>query len=376
MRNLLWTGKELTVLDQTKLPSSVEYIHCTDWRSVAEAIKKLRIRGAPAIGVAAGYALVLAAHEASLSGKTKTEQVEQWLRYADMIKVTRPTAVNLGWAVSRIVDKVQSLPKDMFFAEIVESITKEAIAIEEEDKALNAAIGEKGAQELVNELAIQFDLSHSIMVHEKGDTQGITFKKLRILTHCNTGSLATAGIGTALGVIRKIHDLHLIEMVYADETRPLLQGSRLTALELLEDNIPVTLITDSMAAYVMQQGLVDAVIVGADRISSDGDVANKIGTYSLAILANAHHIPFYVAAPSSSFDFNCKSGADIPIEMRDEAEVRQLHGVETAPSGIPVLNPAFDVTPAELVSAIITEKGVLKAPLSQSIVNLKSDLGL
>ncbi len=376
MRNLLWTGNELTVLDQTKLPNSVEYIHCTDWRSVAEAIKKLRIRGAPAIGVAAGYALVLAAHEASLSGKTKTEQVEQWLRYADMIKVTRPTAVNLGWAVSRIVDKVQSLPKDMFFAEIVESITKEAIAIEEEDKALNTAIGEKGAQELVNELAIQFDLSHSIMVHEKGDTQGITFKKLRILTHCNTGSLATAGIGTALGVIRKIHDLHLIEMVYADETRPLLQGSRLTALELLEDNIPVTLITDSMAAYVMQQGLVDAVIVGADRISADGDVANKIGTYSLAILANAHHIPFYVAAPSSSFDFNCKSGADIPIEMRDEAEVRQLHGVETAPSGIPVLNPAFDVTPAELISAIITEKGVLKAPLSQSIANLKSDLGL
>ncbi len=376
MRNLLWTGNELTVLDQTKLPNSVEYIHCTDWRSVAEAIKKLRIRGAPAIGVAAGYALVLAAHEASLSGKTKTEQVEQWLRYADMIKVTRPTAVNLGWAVSRIVDKVQSLPKDMFFAEIVESITNEAIAIEEEDKALNTAIGEKGAQELVNELAIQFDLSHSIMVHEKGDTQGITFKKLRILTHCNTGSLATAGIGTALGVIRKIHDLHLIEMVYADETRPLLQGSRLTALELLEDNIPVTLITDSMAAYVMQQGLVDAVIVGADRISADGDVANKIGTYSLAILANAHHIPFYVAAPSSSFDFNCKSGADIPIEMRDEAEVRQLHGVETAPSGIPVLNPAFDVTPAELISAIITEKGVLKAPLSQSIANLKSDLGL
>lgn len=183
MRNLLWTGNELTVLDQTKLPNSVEYIHCTDWRSVAEAIKKLRIRGAPAIGVAAGYALVLAAHEASLSGKTKTEQVEQWLRYADMIKVTRPTAVNLGWAVSRIVDKVQSLPKDMFFAEIVESITKEAIAIEEEDKALNTAIGEKGAQELVNELAIQFDLSHSIMVHEKGDTQGITFKKI---TYFNT----------------------------------------------------------------------------------------------------------------------------------------------------------------------------------------------
>ncbi len=230
---------------------------------------------------------------------------------------------------------------------MVDLITKEAIIIHEEDVSLNRRMAEAGATLFEGQ------------------------KNIRILTHCNAGALATGGLGTALGVVRKLHENGQLERVYADETRPLLQGARLTTFELHEDGIPVTLETDNMAAYAMQHGLIDAVIVGADRITTKGDVANKIGTYGVAVLAKFHNIPFYVAAPYSTFDFTLENGSDIPIEMRDDYEVTSLHGVQTAPKGIDVLNPAFDVTPHELVTAIITEEGVLKPNYEESIDKLR-----
>ena len=232
-------------------------------------------------------------------------------------------------------------------SDVVDLITKEAIIIHEEDVSLNRRMAEAGATLFEGQ------------------------KNIRILTHCNAGALATGGLGTALGVVRKLHENGQLERVYADETRPLLQGARLTTFELHEDGIPVTLETDNMAAYAMQHGLIDAVIVGADRITTKGDVANKIGTYGVAVLAKFHNIPFYVAAPYSTFDFTLENGSDIPIEMRDDYEVTSVHGVQTAPNGIDVLNPAFDVTPHELVTAIITEEGVLKPNYEESIDKLR-----
>lgn len=335
MKSIRYEDNQLYILDQTKLPAEGTYIHCTDWRQVAEAIKSLRVRGAPAIGVAAGYGLVLAMTEALAS-----KGLEQFYEFAQDLAATRPTAINLAWAVNRIVAIVKAAPTD---TDYVQLIREEAIKIEEEDLALNAAMAKAGAALFAGK------------------------SNLRILTHCNAGALATAGIGTALGVIRALHLNGQLEMVYADETRPLLQGARLTAYELHEDGIPVTLQTDNMAAYAMQQGLIDAIIVGADRITTEGDVANKIGTYGLAVLAKAHSIPFYVAAPYSTFDFSLASGKDIPIEMRSPNEVLAFHGVPSAPQGIKVLNPAFDVTPHELVTAIITEHGVLTPDFKESI---------
>ncbi|WP_303938439.1 S-methyl-5-thioribose-1-phosphate isomerase, partial [Veillonella infantium] len=268
--------------------------------------------------------------------------------FSETLKETRPTAINLAWAIDRVISLVKGQVESMSsMSDVVDLITKEAIIIHEEDVSLNRRMAEAGATLFEGQ------------------------KNIRILTHCNAGALATGGLGTALGVVRKLHENGQLERVYADETRPLLQGARLTAFELHEDGIPVTLETDNMAAYAMQHGLIDAVIVGADRITTKGDVANKIGTYGVAVLAKFHNIPFYVAAPYSTFDFTLENGADIPIEMRDDYEVTSLHGVQIAPNGIDVLNPAFDVTPHELVTAIITEEGVLKPNYEESIDKLR-----
>ena len=356
MNSIEWNGQALILLDQTKLPVSEEYIHCTDWRQVAEAIKMLRVRGAPAIGVAAGYALVLAAREAATQGD-RDEQFTAFFEFANTLKATRPTAINLAWAVERVCALVRTSvtidghdDQTVSLADCIDRIEAEAIAINKEDLALNSAMAKAGA---------------GIFEGRRG---------LRILTHCNAGALATAGIGTALGVVRELHANGQLSMVYADETRPLLQGARLTTFELHQDGIPVTLLTDNMAAYAMQQGLIDAVIVGADRITTEGDVANKIGTYGVAVLAKAHGIPFYVAAPYSTFDFTLASGKDIPIEIRDSREVTHFQGCQTAPDGVPVLNPAFDVTPHEYVSAIITEAGVLYPDYTKSIARLHKEV--
>lgn len=356
MNSIEWNGQALILLDQTKLPVSEEYIHCTDWRQVAEAIKMLRVRGAPAIGVAAGYALVLAAREAATQGD-RDEQFTAFFEFANTLKATRPTAINLAWAVERVCALARTFvtidghdDQTVSLADCIDRIEAEAIAINKEDLALNSAMAKAGAR---------------IFEGRRG---------LRILTHCNAGALATAGIGTALGVVRELHANGQLSMVYADETRPLLQGARLTTFELHQDGIPVTLLTDNMAAYAMQQGLIDAVIVGADRITTEGDVANKIGTYGVAVLAKAHGIPFYVAAPYSTFDFTLASGKDIPIEIRDSREVTHFQGCQTAPDGVPVLNPAFDVTPHEYVSAIITEAGVLYPDYTKSIAGLHKEV--
>lgn len=356
MKSIQWKDTTLILLDQTRLPIEEIYIHCTDWRQVAEAIKVLRVRGAPAIGVAAAYGLVLAAREACDKENTIAGISRLWQEFAQQLKETRPTAVNLAWAVEKILalglPKLASLGNGTNLSKDgqkawQEFLLTEAKAVDAEDMALNQAMAKAGATLFEGQ------------------------KNIRILTHCNAGALATAGYGTALGVVRELYAKGQLERVYADETRPLLQGSRLTAFELHAEGIPVTLLTDNMAAYAMQQGLVDAVIVGADRITLEGDVANKIGTYGVALLAKAHRIPFYVAAPYSTFDFTIRKGREIPIEMREPDEVRHFYGVQTAPADIEVLNPAFDVTPHELVTAIITEKGVLRPDYYTSIMNFK-----
>lgn len=343
MEAIRFTGDKLILLDQTKLPIQVDYLECKDYKSVAQAIKTMKVRGAPAIGVAAAYGLVLAAYEnRRLAEPNFSKKLQEAVEH---LQLTRPTAVNLFWALERMgkVAKTTGLTVE----EKVEWLEKEAKLIQEEDLAMNLKMGELG-QELVPENA-------------------------GILTHCNAGGLATAGYGTALGVIRAAHTRGKVNKVYVDETRPLLQGSRLTAYELQEDGLNVTLITDNMAAYFMQQGKVDCVIVGADRIAANGDVANKIGTYSVAVLANYHNIPFYVAAPCSTFDLSLQSGKNIPIEERNPDEVRKIGDIWIAPKTVDVINPAFDVTPQQLITAIITDKGIIKPNYQKNIPRVLGD---
>lgn len=336
----------MTFLNQTLLPGREEYIKCRDYRIIANAIRELQVRGAPAIGAAAAFALVLGAREAAGPHDDGFQMRLEVI--GTELKQTRPTAINLFWAIDRVLAKARNCCRDgKTVQETLAVIEKEAIAIYDEDKQVNLKISEYGAQ--------LFSASAPAAV----------------LTHCNAGALATAALGTALGVIRQAWREGRIGRVFADETRPLLQGARLTAWELKQDGIPVTLITDNMAGWVMKKGMVRAVIVGADRITTNGDVANKIGTYSVAVLAHQHGIPFYVAAPTSTFDFALTSGEDIPIEERNPLEVTCFGGCRTAPDGVDVFNPAFDVTPNSLVSAIITEYGILKAPFEQSIAELK-----
>ncbi len=326
------------LIDQRRLPAEEVFLDCHDYQAVAEAIKTLAVRGAPAIGVTAALALALGAR--AIDAKTFDDF---WPRFHDICTVmaaTRPTAVNLFWAIDRMKACAQS-HRQLAIAQLQVRLEQEARAILEEDIANNRRLGMHG-QALVPDNAC-------------------------ILTHCNAGALATAGYGTALGVIRAAVDQGKRLRVIADETRPVLQGARLTAWELLKDSIPVTVITDNMVASVMRRGLIDLVVVGADRIAANGDVANKIGTYGVAVLAKAHGIPFYVAAPLSTIDGSLPSGDHIPIEERAAEEVTHIGGHQIAPTGVGVLNPAFDITPHEYVQAIITEVGVLRPPLQDSI---------
>lgn len=355
----------LRLLDQRTLPSQIEYVACRTCAEVADAIRNMVVRGAPAIGAAAAFGLVLGAMEAaeeagagaSFAGRVGAPQRTQggqagvpgsvpgafrtaFEARCRTMAATRPTAVNLFWAIERMRSRFEALLPQGPQA-VVEGLEAEARAIADDDVAVNRRIGRIGAA-----------------VIRDGDG---------ILTHCNTGSLATVGYGTALGVIRAAHEEGKRIHVYAGETRPFLQGARLTAWELLQDGIPVTLITDNMAGYAMKRGLIQVAVVGADRIAANGDVVNKIGTYAAAVLAKAHRIPFYVAAPLSSIDLKVAKGADVPIEERPASEVTHIWGVAVAPEGVDVLNPAFDVTPAELVTGIITERGIARPPYHLSL---------
>ena len=327
-----WKDGAVRLLDQSRLPEVVEFLDCRDYQTVADAIRTLKVRGAPAIGVTAAMGVALGAQAIDAADYASFASVVY--KICDELAATRPTAVNLFWAIERMRRKLESLRAQPISA-IKQALMQESQVILEEDIALCKTMGRHGAK-LISD----------------GET---------ILTHCNAGSLATAGYGTALGVIRSAWEQGKKIKVIADETRPVLQGSRLTAWELMQDHIPVTLITDNMAGALMKQGKIHLCVVGADRIAANGDVANKIGTYSVAVLAKAHNIPFYVAAPYSTIDLKTKSGADIPIEQRNPLEVTTIHGSHpVAPKDVPVYNPAFDVTPAELITGIITERGVFK----------------
>ena len=347
IKTVEWTKEGVRMLDQRLLPSQETYLTLRSYDEVAEAIKKMVIRGAPAIGVAAAMGIALGA---SQSVGTSVADVEDDLEYiCDVMGKTRPTAVNLFWAIARMRAAFQRAKSQTSDVEQVKKLlVQEALAILEEDIAANRAIGKHGGPLIPD---------------------GAT-----VLTHCNAGALATAGdYGTALGVIRGARDAGKKIAVIADETRPFLQGLRLTAWELAKDNIPVTVITDNMAGHVMKSGKVTAVVVGADRIAANGDTANKIGTYMVAVLAREHNIPFYVAAPLTTLDLTLKSGDEIPIEERDEKEVTHIREYQLAPDGVGVHNPAFDVTPNNLITAIITDKGVARAPYTESLKRLFED---
>ncbi|MCL6453794.1 MAG: S-methyl-5-thioribose-1-phosphate isomerase [Alicyclobacillus sp.] len=339
MKSLEWTGTALCVLDQTRLPRDAVWITCTSAEAVAQCIRGMQVRGAPAIAAAAAFGVVLTAQAAAADGVPWPDFVERVQSSLRLLEATRPTAVNLAWALRRMDAVLASAPPDPRAA--AEALSGEALRIAHLDVATNRAIGRHGA-----------DLFRG---------------PVRILTHCNTGSLATVEFGTALGVIRELHARGQLLGVFVDETRPYLQGARLTAYELLAEGIPHTLITDSMAGYFMQQGQVDAVVVGADRIAKNGDTANKIGTYTLAVLCQYHGVPFYVAAPCSTFDRATASGADIPIEQRHPREVLEVLGQRIAPEGTDAAHPAFDVTPHSLIGGIITEYGVIRDPSEENI---------
>ncbi len=343
VKTMEWQHNTLKVLDQTKLPVEISFIKCASYKRIGEAIKKLEVRGAPAIGAAAGFAMVLGWQQLLSDGSCTLAAFAQIM---DELIAARPTAVNLAWAVNKLYSKAeQLLGQGKTNDEIACALEQLAQQIYADDIDCNKKIGKYGAELLP---------PHT-----------------RILTHCNAGALATCGWGTALGVIREAYTQGKIDMVYADETRPLLQGARLTVWELMQDKIPVTLITDNMAAWTMQQKGINAVVTGADRIAANGDTANKIGTFGVALAAKYHGIPFYIAAPVSTFDFTIATGAEIPIEERSAQEVKTLQGVITAPQDALTYNPAFDVTPAELITGIITEYGVIKPPYLQNIQNLQ-----
>jgi methylthioribose-1-phosphate isomerase len=327
-----WKDGKVRLLDQSRLPEQVTFVDCSDHRTVASAIRELKVRGAPAIGVTAAMGVALGAqHATETSYETFRKEVTA---ICDHLAATRPTAVNLFWAIERMKARLADWSGQPI-VEIKRLLIEESQRILDEDIAMNKAIGRHGA-ELIKD-------------------------RQTVLTHCNAGALATAGYGTALGVVRAAWEQGKKIHVLADETRPVLQGARLTAWELMQDNIPVTLITDNMAGTMMRQGRVQLCVVGADRIAANGDVANKIGTYSVAVLAKAHGIPFYVAAPHSTIDLSTPSGDQIPIEQRAPEEVTSVFGSPPiAPAGVEVLNPAFDITPADYITAIITERGIFK----------------
>ncbi|MFM7109351.1 MAG: S-methyl-5-thioribose-1-phosphate isomerase [Planctomycetaceae bacterium] len=353
---LRWTDGDaggLEILDQTALPGRLEWIACRDVGAVVEAIKSLRVRGAPAIGIAGAYGLAVAAAEAVRDGLSPAAARAHVLARGELLACARPTAVNLRWAVERALAVVARLPESTNAADLAAALLAEARAIHAEDRELCAAIGRHGAA-----------LLHAVV----GEGGGV-------LTHCNTGALATGGIGTALAAITTAWDQGRKLEVFADETRPLFQGARLTAWELVQRGIPVTVLVDGAAGHLLKTGRIAACIVGADRITARGDAANKIGTYALAVLAREHGVPFYVAAPSSTFDLAIESGDDIPIEERAAAEVLAPLGVAAAPTGARAYNPAFDVTPARLITAIVTERGVIRPVTRDGVTALIGDGG-
>jgi methylthioribose-1-phosphate isomerase len=344
VKTIEWRADSVRMIDQRLLPAREVIRTYRDYRGVAEAIRTMVIRGAPAIGVAAAMGVAL-----GIKGVSGERARTRFATVAKTLKATRPTAVNLAWAVERmgrVLEDNLALDANKLFRRMRE----EALAIYHEDLAANRALGRFGAELLSDPGAV--------------------------LTHCNAGALATAGYGTALGVVRAAREAGKKIQVFADETRPFLQGSRLTAWELHKDKIPVTVIADSMAATVLARGDIDCVIVGTDRTAANGDVANKIGTYPLAVMARRHGVPFYVAAPLSSIDLNCLSGAAIPIEQRSGRELTEFAGKQITPKGVAIFNPAFDVTPAELVTAIITERGVAYPPFKESLRALKTSAQL
>lgn len=336
-----WRKDRLIMIDQRKLPGEEVYVECTDYNQVAEAVEKMIIRGAPAIGVAAGFGVAL-----GLLGVEKEENLdEEFERIFKRLERTRPTARNLFWALER-VKRTFEKNKCLSLLQLKQRMIQEAMDIEREDVETNKKIGFFGKDLLK-------------------DGQSI-------LTHCNTGSLGTAGYGTALGVIRAAFQEGKKIQVYADETRPFLQGARLTCWELDRENIPVTLITDNMAGYLMQKGMISLVVTGADRIARNGDTANKIGTYTMAVLAKEHGLPFYIAAPLATIDFNLAEGSEIPIEERNPQEVREIGGRCVTLPHVKVQNPAFDITPAKYISAIITENGIVRPPYEKNLNELKN----
>jgi methylthioribose-1-phosphate isomerase len=343
LTSIEWHGDHVRLLDQTRLPGEVLHLECDDPQDIADAICGMNIRGAPGLGVAAAFAVALAAVKARrLDLDPALHRVRQ---AAELIRATRPTARNLFWALERMQTRaVAAADGD----DLAEALTEEALAIQREDLESCRRIGDFGAA-LV--------------------PQGAT-----ILTHCNAGALATAGYGTALGVIRSAHRQGKQIKALVDETRPLLQGARLTAWELMQEGVPTTVIADSAAGWCMHKGMVNLVVVGADRIAANGDAANKIGTYAVAVLACQHGIPFYVAAPMSTVDLTLTSGEDIPIEERAAEEVSTIAGARITPQGAAVFNPAFDVTPHGLITAIITDRGICDHPFSQSLAALARPL--
>lgn len=341
LQSVYFENGVLKILDQTKIPNVTEFLEITKIEDAWDAIKQLKVRGAPAIGIAAAYGLVLGIQDAPETSFDEFFAILQ--KQSDYLASSRPTAVNLFWALKRMKDRALK-EKDQPVSNIKLALEKEAHLIRQEDEEVCRSIGEN-ALTLLND-------------------------GIGILTHCNAGGIATARYGTALAPLYLAKEKGWNIKVFADETRPLLQGARLTAWELMQAGIDVTLITDSMAAMVMQKGWVQAIIVGCDRVAANGDVANKIGTYGVALLAKAHNIPFYVAAPTSTIDLETKTGADIPIEERDASEITEGFGTRTAPVGVKVFNPAFDVTPHALVTAIITEKGILKDNYKEELPKL------
>ena len=330
---VVWFNDHVVLIDQTRLPGEYDAVQISRCDDMAEAIRTMIVRGAPAIGVAAAYGMYLGAREIDTSDRD--EFLQQLDSVAEKLRQTRPTAVNLFWAIDRMLKTARQTLGSVEYLQ--ETLLATAQAIQVEDLQTCEAIGDHGLAALPQQPA-----------------------KLRILTHCNAGALATAGYGTALGVVRSAWRENRLDRVYADETRPRLQGAKLTAWECVQEGIPVTLITDSMAAHCMSRGLIDAVVVGADRIAANCDAANKIGTYSLAIVAQAHNVPFFVAAPLSTVDFHLRDGSQIPIEERDPVEVYQIGDTRICPPGVEFYNPAFDVTPADLITAIITERGAVR----------------
>jgi methylthioribose-1-phosphate isomerase len=339
LQTVAWQAGKVRLIDQTALPEKLEYVDMTDWRQVAEAIRTMVVRGAPAIGCTAALGMALGAR--GIIADSRASFLKRLEGMAETFRASRPTAVNLFWAVDRMMDVAANTEGNP--VDIKDALLSEARCMLDEDIKANKRMGRFGAD----------------LMPQNGN----------VLTHCNAGALATVGYGTALGVIRAAVEEGKRIHVYADETRPRMQGMKLTAWELQRENIPVTVIADNMAASLMRQGKIDCVIVGADRIAANGDTANKIGTYALAIIARYHNVPFYVAAPFSTIDMSLANGIQIPIEERETVEMTHIDGIRVAPVGVAVINPAFDVTPDELVTAFITERGIIEPPFATALQN-------